>query len=506
MIPEYFKHLRSFRLRIALLSAAVSGVALAVFSSLTLTSMQRLSLARMDQDIKEFAHKHLTEPHGPGHWGRVSDSLRFFLRAEDENTFLFMVKPRNGEALYVSPNWPKDLPVQDFPDPDSWGEYPDPSTQPPPDAPPPEPPPDGKKRLEDPLYRAPKGPLAPLKIPVFSTRDAADTKWRIGMMGNPDITLVLGLNQRRLNEEVARVRHAFLAAFPIVLLLVAAGAWWVAQRALKPIEAVTKTIRGVKDKGLDQRISTREQYPEFSELITHFNDMMDWLETSFHQAIRFSADASHELKTPLTVLQAQLEQAVQQAVPGSDEQQRYVAFGKELQRLKSITQKLLLLSRIDAGELKFNLRPMDLSQMLEGIVEDTEILAPTLTIESELAPEVIVMADAELMKQVIQNLTANAIKYNHEGGFIRLQLRGDKQHVLLTVANSGPGILEEDRDKVFTRFFRGDKAHGRHVGGAGLGLSLAREIVRAHHGELTLEQSASECTEFLLTLPRPHVF
>ena len=507
--------LRSFRLRIALLSVVVSGVVLAVFVSLTFAALHRISMQRIDKDIKEFTHKHLVQPPGPRHWERVGDSLRFFLEDEDENTFILLVKDREGATLYVSPNWPWDLSTDEFPRPDGWGQYPNnplPPRPPPRPRPPPEPNSNYRENREDTNELArnrPPGPpggpppnSTPLKTPEFFTRDAGGNKWRIGMTGNPDLTIVLGLNLRRLNSEIAQVRHALFAILPISLLFVAAGAWWVSQRALKPIEAVTKTIKQVKAKGLDQRISNQDEDREFSELITLFNDMMDWLEKTFHQAIRFSADASHELKTPLTVLQAQLEQAVHETEPGSDEQRRYVAFGRELQRLKSITQKLLLLSRIDAGELKLNLRPLNLSELVEGVVEDTEVLAPALKVESELAPDLWVMADADLMKQVVQNLAANAVKYNHKGGVVRFGLRASGPLIQLMTENSGRGIPTEDRDKVFTRFFRGDKARSRRVSGAGLGLSLAREIVRAHHGELVLDHSSGEITTFLLTLPR----
>ncbi len=499
---RHFIRIRSFRFRIALFSVAVSGVVLAVFVSLTFAALHRISVQRIDKDIREFTHKHLVQPPGPRHWERVGDSLRFFLEDEDENTFILLVKDHDGVTLYVSPNWPWDLSADEFPAPDAWGRYPDvrPQQRPPSR---PRPPPEGGQDLQQP--GPPDGLPKPLKTPEFSTRNAGGDKWRIGMTGNQDLTIVLGLNLRRLNAEIAQVRHALFAILPIALLFVALGAWWVSQRALKPIEAVTKTIKQVKAKGLDQRITGQNEDREFSELIAVFNDMMNWLERSFHQAIRFSADASHELKTPLTVLQAQLEQAVHEAAPGSDEQRRYVALGKELQRLKSITQKLLLLSRIDAGELKLNLRPLNLSQLLEGIVEDTEVLAPTLTVEGELAPDLWVMADADLMKQVIQNLAANAVKFNHKGGFVRFKLQADDSQLDFTIANSGKGIAPEDRDKVFTRFYRGDKARSRGVSGAGLGLSLAREIIRAHQGELVLEPTMDANTVFSLTLPRARV-
>jgi len=534
-------HIRSFTLRVALLSAAVSGAVLAVFGGLTYAAVQRISLQRFDEVIREFGHRHLVEPRGPRHWDRVSDSLRFFL-GEEENTFLLLVKTREEALLHASSNWPADLPTDDFPAPSTWASDPDRADRPglpgrgpaggpprghpdkapgrgkgfrpPPGAPPMRPPPNHPPGAAGPGRRGgtqgrPAGgppqqprPPVPLKMPEFSTRTAGGTEWRLGVMGNPDITLVLGLNMNRLKAEMAPVRRALLTALLIALLFVAVGAWWIARRALKPVAALTAAIQRVKGEGLDQRIGEHDQDREFAELIAVFNDMMEWLEKSFKQAIRFSADASHELKTPLTVLQVHLEQAVHAAEPGSDEQRRYESLAKELQRLKSITQKLLLLSRIDAGELKLNLRPLNLSELVAAIVEDTEILAPHIEVESELAEGLWVMADADLMKQMIQNLAANAIKYNRKGGSIRVKLDANAQVVRLAVANSGRGIPPEDRDKVFTRFYRGDKARSRRVGGAGLGLSLAREIVRAHRGELVLEDTREDSTAFSMRLPR----
>ena len=151
------------------------------------------------------------------------------------------------------------------------------------------------------------------------------------------------------------------------------------------------------------------------------------------------------------------------------------------------------------------MRPLVLSQLVEGIVEDTEILAPEVRVEGNIAPGLQVMGDADLMKQVIQNLAANAVKYNYKGGFIRMALQADGQRVRFSIANSGRGIPPEDREKVFTRFYRGDKARSRTVSGAGLGLSIAREIVRAHQGELVLETSSGEQTVFSVTLPRAGV-
>ena len=130
MKPWRLMRFRSFRLRIALLSGVVSGVALVCFGGLTFAVMQRINLARMDEDIKEFSHKHLTQPHGPRHWERVGDSLRFFLGDEEENAFILLVKDRDGTLDFISANWPEELATDDFPSPDAWGSYPDVETPP----------------------------------------------------------------------------------------------------------------------------------------------------------------------------------------------------------------------------------------------------------------------------------------------------------------------------------------------------------------------------------------
>lgn len=191
-------------------------------------------------------------------------------------------------------------------------------------------------------------------------------------------------------------------------------------------------------------------------------------------------------KTPLTVLQGELDDAVQHAANGSEEQLRYGALLEEVQRLKAIVQKLLILARADAGKLHLRLEPVDLSTMIESAAEDVEIVGPHLRIEKDIVTGVIVQGDGDLLRQVVQNLTSNAVKYNLEKGLIRFRLKvfGDNAH--FTISNTGSPILLEDREKIFDRFYRADKSRSRAVPGAGLGLSLAREIVHAHCGDLRL--------------------
>jgi heavy metal sensor kinase len=320
-------------------------------------------------------------------------------------------------------------------------------------------------------------------------------------LGNDAVTTVIGVNLAEYHREAARVRSAFLIAMPLGLLALAAGGWLLATRALKPITLITRTAAGITARGLDKRIPATSADPDLSQLVEVINGMLDRLEKSFHQAVRFSADAAHELQTPLTVLQGELEQAIQRAPMGSDDQQCFGDLLEEAQRLKTIVQKLLLLARADAGQLALSLEAVDLSALVEAAIEDVKAIAPHLRVDQRIAPNVCVTADRDLLAQVIRNMTSNAVKYNFKNGWVCFDVRVTGDVALFTLSNTGVPIHQEDRERVFDRFYRVDKSRSRREGGAGLGLSLAREIARAHHGDLVLDLSCSELISFTLTMP-----
>ena len=172
----------------------------------------------------------------------------------------------------------------------------------------------------------------------------------------------------------------------------------------------------------------------------------------------------------------------------------------QVSRLKAIVQKLLLLSLADAGQLKLKYEPVNLTRMLGNVIEDCQAQAPTLSVEQSLAPDVQVNADPDLLEQALQNLASNAIKYNQEGGRIRFELARETGRVLVRVANTGPGIPPADRDRIFERFYRADPSRSGRVDGVGLGLSLSREILRAHGGDLVLDPAGGPWTVFVAWL------
>jgi signal transduction histidine kinase len=201
-------------------------------------------------------------------------------------------------------------------------------------------------------------------------------------------------------------------------------------------------------------------------------------------------------------MQGELENALQEAAPDSREQRVFSGLLEETQRLKTITGGLLMLARADAGQLKPALENVDLTAMIEGSLDDTRVMAAELELhfEIDLAPGVIVRADPVLLRTALLNLFVNAVKYNETGGTIRTRLESRDGAALLTIGNSGPGIPDSDHGRVFTRFHRVDAARQRKVDGVGLGLSLAREIIRAHGGELELLESRPGWTSFRLRL------
>lgn len=481
--------MNSFRLKIALLSGLITGLLLLGSGALLWRVSYQFNLDRLDREMRNIGQSNLERVQGGDHWARLEDALKFVSGERNSAAFILWVT-HNGRVIHKSPTWPATLDPESLPAPD---QYEGPNI-PQPGKPLPPPPRRGEEI-------SPRNPALPRQVPQFYTRQADGTSWRFAVMGNPYQTLILGADMADFDSRMAELRNTYLAAMLSALALVVGGAWFVARRALRPVTTLTQIAERVTARGLDQRIPAMTRDHEFNRLITVFNEMMTRLEKSFQQATRFSADASHELKTPLARLQIELEQALGSAPVESPQQEVYSSLLDEVSRLKAIVQKLLLLSLADAGRLQLRPEPLNLSRTLQNVVEDSQAQAPHLQIEHDLAPDVQVRGDADLLEQALQNLAGNAIKYNHEGGFIRFKLAVEEDRAVLRVTNTGPGIAESERESVFERFYRGDESRSGRIEGVGLGLSLSREILRAHGGELSLEASNSSLTTFVLRLP-----
>jgi heavy metal sensor kinase len=299
------------------------------------------------------------------------------------------------------------------------------------------------------------------------------------------------------------LRRTFVWTLPLAFLVVGVGGWLVAGRALKPLRAIAETARKVTATGLDQRIPQSHESPEIRRVIEMLNHMMDRLEKSFRQATRFSADASHELKTPLAIMQGELENALQSAPPGSSEQQLCNTLLEEVQRLKTITRSLLLLAQADAGQLKLAVDDVNLSAEVEGLLEDAKVLAgdKRLSFEETIPANVVAQGDRALLRTAMLNLVSNAVKYAEPGGRVKVALALEDGQLVLSIGNTGSGIPPEETLRLFSRFHRVHREGEARVEGMGLGLSLAREIARAHRGDVVLKESRAGWTCFELRLP-----
>jgi two-component system, OmpR family, heavy metal sensor histidine kinase CusS len=325
---------------------------------------------------------------------------------------------------------------------------------------------------------------------------------RMGTFRKDDLTAFVGADLSEINELGRDILFGMLGAIPTVLIVVALGGSWVASRALGPVEAIRQAAARITPRHLDQRLPVPQSKGEIAGLVKVLNDTFERLQRSFEQSIRFSADASHHLKTPLAVLRGGVEELLTD--PASSEKQQALAntLLDQVRHLTSVSENLLLLARADAGRLDLKREKFDFREVLDGALDDMATLAKpeNISIETEIDGNVIVTADKFAVSLIVQNLIDNAIKYNHREGAIRLQLHALNGQIELRIANKAEPIPEERIAHIFERFYRVGANH--RIGGQGLGLSIARELARAHGGDLTLLQSDAEWTEFRLTLPR----
>ena len=308
-----------------------------------------------------------------------------------------------------------------------------------------------------------------LPEPQIVIQHTSAGSWHIGVASFPHVQVAIAVSLEAIDQEMAGIRNIFLVVIAGMLLLVAGGAWLLSGSALRPVQKLTTAIQQVTVAGLDQQVLIGATDIEFVELIQVFNQMLERLERSFKQASRFSGDAAHELKTPLAILQGQIERALQQADLGSETQQTLSNLLDEVRRLSGIVRKLLLLSLADAGQMSLYSVEVNLSEILIIIHEDMELLAPHLTIESDITPELWVRGDRDLLTQILQNLISNAIKYNLPQGWINIHARRQDKTVQVTIANASKSMPMGDRDRIFDRFYRGDLARNRKVEGVGAG-------------------------------------
>ncbi len=507
---------QSFRFRILALTIIVCGTVLIAFGVGSRYALYLIKISTVDQSLRTLPFQGFPHPEHQQSWTRFSEATERVASRILKGDVHIVVYGNSGEVYFESEFWSGEkivalLPVpegelQSAPSPETeresspWIRDPRRGGGPPPDFEP------GSNR--GPLPRGEGGRrgelrgIRPMGPPELLTRKSPMGPVRFGVFQFDGYNVAMGVELSQVAQEMNHVRNAFLYSAPLALLVIAVGSWIIASRAISPIRKLTNATRGLSARNLNDRIEQAGEDREFSELIQVFNDMLERLERSFNQATRFSADAAHELKTPLTILQGHLESALQEAPDDSDQQRRLGMLLEETQRLHGITRRLLLLAQADAGQIKVTGQPIRLRELLAEMVEDFEMQSPNTRYTLEKGENVTVSLDESLVTQILQNLLSNAVKYNDDSDpWVTIGYEVTESELRIDISNGGDGIPEFAQERLFERFSRVDTARNRGVDGFGLGLNLSREFARAHGGDLVLAESSPGNTRFRLTLP-----
>lgn len=444
------------RLKVALLSAMVSMVAIALFGAAIAWDRYQVRIKEMDRELDRVTSDFfniLAQYEPPLDWRNNAEVRKIF--ALIHHLYYVEVEQPVGHLVYRSGN------LQDV----SLWENPD--------------------------------------IPARRTATLAGKSARLLATARGSTKFRVGASMGRTERSLGDLLLFYALAMPVVLVMVGVGGFWLARKALHPVQQIADAAARITAERLGESLPDSGAKDEIGRLTRVLNEMFARLRTSFEQMRSFSADASHELKTPLTIIRGELEAALRGPKMPPELEETILDVLEETGRLVAIAEGLLLLSQADAGKLKIEMKTVSLSANLRDLTEDIEILATprSINIETDYDTGVQVQGNVHFLRQLLLNLFDNAIKYNMTNGEVRTRLERRGSQAVFTISNTGSGIPEAERDLVFQRFHRVDQSREHGSGGQGLGLSICREIVRAHGGKIRLLPAAHGWTTFEVSLP-----
>ena len=306
-------------------------------------------------------------------------------------------------------------------------------------------------------------------------------------------------------ENVNAARSSFLLILllltPVALTGSALGGWFLARRALAPVDAIVEAARRIEAEDLSKRVPALPSKDELGRLSAVMNDMLARLERSFGAVRSFSADAAHELRTPLTILKGEIEVALRSPPAAEEIQRTLVSCLEEVNRLNSVVEDLLLMARMESNALSSRPSRVNLAEVLRDAAPALGELAARAGNQCTVGTAVPLWVEGydSLLFRLVFNLGENAIKYTPAGGLIEVTLGQQDGSAVLQVMDNGPGIAPEVQEHIFDRFYRGDPS--REGSGTGLGLALVRAIVQLHQGQIDLSSELGKGSRFRVTLP-----
>lgn len=351
---------------------------------------------------------------------------------------------------------------------------------------------------------------ASVKQISFETVNIKNSKYSVRIVTYPivengEVTNIIqiGTSLQTVQETLHKLFLTLIFGVPASLTWASFGGWFMAKKSLNPVHVITTAARKITAENLDQKIAVVNSDDELGRLTETINDMISRLNDSFKQISQFSSDVSHELRTPLTILRGEMEVALR-ARRTEEEYKAVIASGlEEVERMTHMVEELLLLSKAEHGEMRLNISDVPLHKLLESAYDNAVILSrgKGIGIAIQNSGEVYVKGDEMRLRQLLINLIDNAIKYSPEGAAVTLSLRRDRDYAYILVKDTGIGISEEEKYKIFERFYRVDKSRSREEGGTGLGLAICKWIAEAHGGKIFVNSEVGEGSTFTVMLP-----
>jgi heavy metal sensor kinase len=306
-----------------------------------------------------------------------------------------------------------------------------------------------------------------------------------------------------VHETVRELQEQLMFGVPLVLLFAGLGGYFLADRALNPINQIADTARGIHLRDLSKRIRYQGAMDEVGKLAQTFDQMLARLQDSFERERRFTSDAAHELRTPLTVLKGQIDVTLSRARSSSEYESKLRELSVQVDRLIRLSNALLFLSRSDQNQIDFNPASVNLTELLSVLIEQLQPLADEkdLNVSTQIVDALFVRGDKDHLIRLFMNLLENALKYTPAKAQVQVSAESEADAVRITIHNSGDGIAPEHIPHLFERFYRVDEARSGQTGGNGLGLAIAQEIVRLHDGEIQFQSEMGKGVTVSVRLP-----
>ena len=323
-------------------------------------------------------------------------------------------------------------------------------------------------------------------------------------LGERTLRITVAKSGEQIHQDLDHLGLALMGGFPITLLLSLLGGYFLAGRALSPVQHLTTRARAISAENLSERLAVPNPHDELGQLTAVLNDAFARLEESFNRLKRFTQDAAHELRTPLAVLRSVGEVGLQEQREPKDYRDVIGSMLEEVDRLGRLVDGLLTLARAESGRFSVEHRPENLAVLCRDVVECLRVLADekNQTLSFDSTDELNTVIDRDILRLALINLVANAIRFTQGGGSIQVRLRRyDQNDAVIEIDDNGPGIAQEHRAHVFERFYRIDSSRAQHTGGSGLGLAIARWAVEANNGTIELEGKPDRGSLFRIILP-----